>query len=165
MQFKGRAHCFGDNINTDYIISSKRKRDTLDMKELVPYLLETVDPDFSKNITEGDFIVAGANFGCGSSREAAPLIIQASGISAVLAKSFARIFYRNALNCGLPVLELNTGLIKQGDIIEVTLREAEGWVKLCSKEEIIPFVTPGGFAIELIKAKGLLNYIKKNPDF
>ncbi|MGE5576129.1 MAG: 3-isopropylmalate dehydratase small subunit [Syntrophothermus sp.] len=116
MELRGRAHKFEmDNINTDYIIAGKRKFKTLDMKELARYLMEDLDPDFYSKIKPGDFIVGGRNFGCGSSREQAPLVILNAGISAVIAKSFARIFYRNAINTGLPVLECDTDLIGAGD--------------------------------------------------
>lgn len=121
MHFQGKAHKFGSDINTDYIISGKYKFKTLNMTELASHILEDLDQDFSKKITPGDFIVAGSNFGCGSSREQAPLVVKYAGISAVLASSFARIFYRNAINTGLPVIECDTGKIDAGDVLEVDL--------------------------------------------
>ncbi|HZK18826.1 MAG TPA: 3-isopropylmalate dehydratase small subunit [Clostridia bacterium] len=121
MQFKGKAHNFGDDVNTDYIISGKYKFKTLDMKKLAKHVMEDLDPDFYSKVTEGDFIVAGSNFGCGSSREQAPLAIRYAGISAVLASSFARIFYRNAINTGLPVIECDTSQISDGDNLRVDL--------------------------------------------
>ncbi|MCL5780166.1 3-isopropylmalate dehydratase small subunit [Desulforamulus profundi] len=121
MKFQGKSHKFGNDVNTDYIISGKYKFKTLDMNELAKHVMEDLDPDFYSKVTPGDFIVAGSNFGCGSSREQAPLAIKYANISAVLAKSFARIFYRNAINTGLPVLECDTDLIDAGDVLDVDL--------------------------------------------
>lgn len=111
-----------DNVNTDYVISGRYKFRIQDPKELAKHIFEDIDPDFSGKVKKGDFVVAGDNFGCGSSREQAPQALEASGISAVLAKSFARIFYRNAFNIGLLLLECNTGRIKDGDKITLDLR-------------------------------------------
>ena len=108
LSLRGICHKFGDDVNTDYIISGRYKFKTLDMKELARHVMEDLDPDFYSKVSKGDFIVAGRNFGCGSSREQAPLAIINADISAVLAKSFARIFYRNCINTGLPLVECNT---------------------------------------------------------
>jgi len=105
MKLSGKAHRFGDDINTDLIISGKYKFKSLDINDMSTHLMEDIDPAFHSKITKGDYIVAGRNFGCGSSREQAPLVIKAAGISAVVAKSFARIFFRNAINVGLPLIE------------------------------------------------------------
>jgi 3-isopropylmalate/(R)-2-methylmalate dehydratase small subunit len=121
MILKGRAHVYGDHVNTDYIISGKYKFKTLDMKELACHVLEDLDPEFCRRVQDGDFIVAGINFGCGSSREQAPLAVKHAGVAAVLAKSFARIFYRNAVNKGLPLVECDTSSISTGDELEVDL--------------------------------------------
>ncbi|MBN2013644.1 MAG: 3-isopropylmalate dehydratase small subunit [Candidatus Altiarchaeota archaeon] len=122
MRFKGRAHKVGDDVNTDLIISGRYKFKTLDDKELAKHVLEDLDPEFYKKIGGGDFIVAGRNFGCGSSREQAPLAIKYAGISAVIAESFARIFYRNSINIGLPAIECNgADEIGGGDLLEVDL--------------------------------------------
>ncbi|MFN3699150.1 MAG: 3-isopropylmalate dehydratase, partial [Dictyoglomus sp.] len=121
MIIKGKAHKFGDDINTDYIISGKYKFKSLDFNEMSKHLFEDLDPEFYKKITPGDIIVAGKNFGCGSSREQAPLVIKHAGISLVIAKSFARIFYRNSINVGLPLLEADTDQIEQNDELEVDL--------------------------------------------
>jgi 3-isopropylmalate/(R)-2-methylmalate dehydratase small subunit len=125
MILKGTAHVYGDHINTDYIISGKYKFKTLDMKELSCHVLEDLDPEFCKRVREGDFIVAGINFGCGSSREQAPLVIKHAGVSAVIASSFARIFYRNAINKGLPLVECDTSEICSGDELEIDLETGE----------------------------------------
>lgn len=122
MELTGRAHKFGDDVNTDYIISGKYKFSTLDEGELARHVMEDLDPQFHEKVNEGDFIVAGRNFGCGSSREQAPLAIKAAGISAVVAGSFARIFYRNAINIGLPVFECaGAGEIDSGDELMIDL--------------------------------------------
>jgi 3-isopropylmalate/(R)-2-methylmalate dehydratase small subunit len=125
MKLNGRAHCFGNDVNTDYIISGKYKFKTLDMKELASHVMEDLDPDFARKVQPGDFVVAGRNFGCGSSREQAPLALLNAGVGAVLAASFARIFYRNAINTGLPVVECDTAGISDGDEL---LADMEGGV-------------------------------------
>lgn len=121
MILRGRAHVFGDDINTDYIISSKQKAKTLDIQHMAAHIMEDVDPEFAKRLQPGDFIVAGRNFGCGSSRETAPRVIQAAGLAAVLAVSYSRIFFRNSINVGLPVFRCDTSAIETGDEIEINL--------------------------------------------
>jgi 3-isopropylmalate/(R)-2-methylmalate dehydratase small subunit len=117
---KGRAFKFGDDINTDEIIPA-RYLNTSDPKELAKHVMEDADPEFPKKVQKGDIIVAGKNFGCGSSREHAPIAIKAAGVSAVIAKSFARIFYRNAINIGLPIFESPEAVegIEEGDVVEI----------------------------------------------
>jgi 3-isopropylmalate/(R)-2-methylmalate dehydratase small subunit len=110
-----------DDINTDYVISGRYKFKIQDPVELAKHLMEDLDPNFYSKIKKGDFIVAGSNFGCGSSREQAPMAIKSSGISAVIAKSFARIFYRNCFNLGLPAIECDTDGIAEGDELEIDL--------------------------------------------
>ncbi len=156
---RGRAHKFGDNINTDYIISGRYKFKALNSRELARHLLEDIDSDFNKKTTPGDFIVAGENFGCGSSREQAPLAIKYAGIGAVLAKSFARIFYRNAINIGLPIVQTNTEKIESGDELEIDLALGEVHViedNVCLKTQ--PFQP---FILDIIEAGGLIEYFKK----
>lgn len=151
-----------DDINTDYIISGKYKFKTLDMKELARHLMEDLDPHFIQRIGSGDFLVAGQNFGCGSSREQAPLVIREAGIGAVIAKSFARIFFRNSINTGLPVIEGDTSLIDEGDKLVVDLKAGiiqnidKGLdIKVRSLPEVmLRILTDGGLAEHLIKHKG-----------
>lgn len=121
VMLRGTAHRFGDDINTDYIISGKYKFKTLDMDELARHVMEDLDPRFYERLQPGDFVVAGRNFGCGSSREQAPLALIHAKVGGVIAASFARIFYRNAVNTGLPVIECDTSGICQGDVLEVDL--------------------------------------------
>ena len=120
MEFKGAAHCYGRDVDTDVIIPA-RYLTTSDADELAKHCLEDLDSDFVNKVAAGDILVAGENFGCGSSREHAPICIKAAGISCVVAKSFARIFYRNAINIGLPIMECPEAVdaIRQGDVISI----------------------------------------------
>lgn len=163
MILRGRAHRFGDDVNTDYIISGKYKFKTLDMKELAMHVMEDLDPDFYNKVRPGDFIVAGRNFGCGSSREQAPLAIKHADIAAVLASSFARIFYRNAINTGLPVVEVDTSRIEDGDELEVDLSKGKV-VNITRNEEITAKPLPS-VMIKILNDGGLANHIKMNKGF
>lgn len=163
MILRGRAHVFGDDVNTDYIISGKYKFKTLDMKELATHLMEDIDPEFHSKVRPGDFIVAGRNFGCGSSREQAPLVIKAAGISAVLATSFARIFFRNAINKGLPVVECDTSGISPGDELEVDLEK--GLVRNLSTGKEIGIKPLPGVMMDILKEGGLTEYLKRHGEF
>jgi 3-isopropylmalate/(R)-2-methylmalate dehydratase small subunit len=127
VKLKGVAHRFSpnDDINTDYIISGRYKFKIDDMDELAKHIMEDIDPEFASRIRSGDMIVAGRNFGCGSSREQAPRALKAAGVSAVVAKSYARIFYRNAFNVGLPLIECDTDWIIAGDEITIDLEKGE----------------------------------------
>ena len=124
----GNAHVYGDHIDTDRIIPGKYTK-TLDLSQLSAHVLEDLDPEFRSRMQVGDFVVGGDNFGCGSSREQAPLALKHSGVGAVLARSFARIFYRNAINIGLPVIEIprlnHDFLVSSGDRIQVNLAAGE----------------------------------------
>ena len=158
MIIKGTVHKFGDDVNTDDIIAAKYLVST-DLKELGIHCMESIRPDFAKGVQQGDIIVGGKNFGCGSSREHAPLAIKGCGVAAVIAKSFAGIFFRNAINIGLPFLELqNTRGISEGDTLEIDL--ATGAIKNLSKGKI--FKTEGfpSFLQDIIRRGGLMRYIQ-----
>jgi 3-isopropylmalate/(R)-2-methylmalate dehydratase small subunit len=160
---KGKAHVFGDDINTDYIISGRYKFKTLNMSELACHCMEDVDPDFASKVAPGDFIVAGTNFGCGSSREQAPLVIKHVGLSAVLAKSFARIFFRNAINKGLPVIECDTSQIGAGDELEIDL--AGGKVKNLTRGIELEIMPLPSVMMDILFEGGLTDYLKKHGGF
>ena len=157
---KGRAFKFGDDIDTDQIIPA-RYLNTSDPKELARHCMEDADPTFASKVQKGDFIVAGKNFGCGSSREHAPLSIKAAGVSAVIAKSFARIFFRNAINIGLPILECPEAVddIEEGDILEVDLEK--GIIKNVTKNKEYKAKPYPKDILEIINSGGLMNYAKK----
>lgn len=151
---------FGDNIDTDVIIAA-RYLNTSEPALLAKHVMEDADPSFSSKVGKGDIIVAGENFGCGSSREHAPIAIKAAGVDIVIAKSFARIFYRNAFNTGLLILECkDTDKIAEGDKLEVSLDN--GSIKNLSKNEEYKFEAMPEFMQELVKAGGLINYAKKS---
>ena len=160
MTFKGNAWKFGSDIDTDAIIPA-RYLNTSDPAELAKHCMEDADKDFAKKIKKGDVIVADKNFGCGSSREHAPISIKACGISSVIAKSFARIFYRNAFNIGLPMLESPEASenIKQGDEIEVDIEK--GIIRNLTKKEEYKVNPIPAFMQELINAGGLMEWVKK----
>jgi len=156
---KGKAHKYGSNINTDEIIPA-RYLNTSDAKELAKHCMEDLDTEFMKKITKGDFIVAENNFGCGSSREHAPIAIKTAGLSGVIAKSYARIFFRNAINIGLPILESDEAVdkIRAGDKLEVNL--AAGEIKNVTRGETYKAQAFPEFMQEIIRKGGLLEYIK-----
>ncbi|MCK5288791.1 MAG: 3-isopropylmalate dehydratase small subunit [Candidatus Omnitrophica bacterium] len=158
MVIKGRVHKFGININTDDIIAAKYL-DSQDAKFLGSKCMENIDQDFYKRVKQGDIIVAGKNFGCGSSREHAPWAIKGCGVSLVIAESFARIFFRNAINIGLPIIELNdvSGLVDK-DLLEVDL--SEGTVKNLTKKNTYNTQSFPVFLQEFISQGGLINWIK-----
>ncbi|MBC7229404.1 MAG: 3-isopropylmalate dehydratase small subunit [Actinobacteria bacterium] len=163
MVLRGRAHVFGDDVNTDYIISGKYKFKTLDMDELACHCMEDLDPGFASRVEPGDFIVAGANFGCGSSREQAPLVIKHAGVGAVLARSFARIFFRNAVNKGLPVVECDTAGIRDGDELEVDL--AAGRVVNITRGTETEMVPLPPVMMDILSEGGLTEYLKNHGGF
>ncbi|MFC1658737.1 3-isopropylmalate dehydratase small subunit [Candidatus Omnitrophota bacterium] len=161
MKLKGKAIKLGDDINTDFIISGRYKFAITDIKELAKHIMEDIDPGFSKKIKPGKTIlVCGRNFGMGSSREQAPLVIKESGIIAVVAESFARIFYRNSFNIGLALIEANTAKIKEGDSLEIDLKK--GLLKDLSRNLQLQAEPLGRIMQELLKAGGLINYYKKH---
>lgn len=162
MRLSGRAQCFGDDINTDYIIAAQYKAVSLDMREMARHTFEDIDPDFVTRIRAGDIVVAGKNFGCGSSRETAVHVLTECGVAAVIAPSFARIFFRNAINNGLPVLECDVDGIKQADPIEVDL---EAGIVAVPVRQITRRVTPLPPVMrELLRAGGIGAYLKLHGD-
>lgn len=159
MDAKGRVYKFGDNIDTDVIIPA-RYLNTQDMKELAAHCMEYADPDFPNKVNAGDIMVAGENFGCGSSREHAPACIKELGISCIIASSFARIFYRNSINIGLPILECPEAskAIEDGDDVSVDF--GTGVITNNTKGETYQAVPFPDFIKEIIASGGLLNSIK-----
>ena len=160
MKASGTVHKYGVNVDTDVIIPA-RYLNTADHKELAAHCMEDIDPDFVKNVKEGDIIVANMNFGCGSSREHAPIAIKASGVSCVIASTFARIFYRNAINIGLPILECDEAAkdIENGDEVEVDFDTGVITDKTNGKTyKAEPFPD---FIKDIINAGGLLKSLKK----
>jgi 3-isopropylmalate/(R)-2-methylmalate dehydratase small subunit len=152
----GKAFVFGDNIDTDLIIAA-RYLNTSNPIELAKHAMEDADPEFVNKISRGDIIVAGENFGCGSSREHAPVAIKYAGISAVIAKSFARIFYRNAFNTGLIILEVaEVDKIAEGDTLKIDI--LSGTVQNITKNETYKFTPIPPFMTELLNAGGLMEY-------
>jgi 3-isopropylmalate/(R)-2-methylmalate dehydratase small subunit len=160
MIFRGSAWVFGDDIDTDVIIPV-RFCNTTDPSEFGHHCMAGIDPDFPNKIAQGDIIVAKKNFGCGSSREPAPISIKAAGITCVIAKTFARIFYRNAFNIGLPVLECADASdeIKEGDEIEVNIDTGEIQDITMNKKYNAKPIPP--FMQELIRDNGLMNHLAK----
>ncbi len=157
MTLKGNIWKFSDNIDTDIIIPARYLAHT-DPKVLGQHCMEPLSPDFSKKVKPGDIIVAGFNFGCGSSREHAPIAISALGIPVVIARSFARIFYRNAFNKGLALIEADIyDLAQEGDLVEVDI--FSGTIKINDKLVKAKPIPP--FMVELINSGGLMNYLKK----
>lgn len=158
MILKGKAHKFGDDINTDDIIAAKYLV-TIDPVELGKKCMETIAPDFVKQAAQGDIIVAGKNFGCGSSREHAPIAIKGVGISCVIAQSFARIFYRNAINIGLPILEIPQAQeIKAADELEIDLLKGE--IRNLTQGKTYQSEAFPEFMQKIVEAGGLMQWIK-----
>ena len=160
MQIKGKVWKFGDHIDTDVIIPA-RYLNTSDPYELAQHCMEDADPEFAKKVNEGDIIVAGENFGCGSSREHAPIAIKYAGVSCVVAKSFARIFYRNAINTGLPIIEAPDAVdrIDEGDELEIFLEK--GIIRNLTKSEEYSFEPLPEFMMSLLTSGGLIPFVKK----
>ena len=155
---KGKAWKFGDNINTDDIIAA-RYLNTIDEKQLAAHCMETIMPDFPMKVSKGDIIVAETNFGCGSSREHAPVAIKGCGVAAVIAKGFARIFLRNSINIGLPVIELpQASEINEEDELEVDLEN--GVIKNITKQKSYTFTKYPEFLQDIIKNGGLIEWVK-----
>lgn len=160
MKLEGKSIKLGDSINTDFIISGRYKFSITDIKELAKHIMEDIDPNFPSKIVPGkSVIVAGRNFGMGSSREQAPLVIKEAGVVGVLAKSFARIFYRNAFNIGLALIETDTDKIDENDNLGIDLDK--GIVKNLTKNITLQIKPFPKFMQELLKEGGIVNYYKK----
>ena len=160
---KGKAWKFGDGISTDHIAPGRYFHLRSNMPELAKHVLEDADPEFASKMSPGDFVVGGKNFGLGSSREHAPTIIKMSGVSAVLAKSFARIFFRNAVNVGLPVLICDTDKISAGDQLEVDLES--GVIKDITNGQKLDFKPLPKSMIRILNDGGLIAHLKLHGDF
>ncbi len=161
MKTKGTAYKYGDNVDTDVIIPA-RYLAIQDREELASHCMEDIDKDFVKKIKKGDIVVAGKNFGCGSSREHAPLVIKVSGVSCVIAETFARIFYRNAINIGLPIIECKEASERIDDTDEVEIDFDTGIIVNKTKNEEYKGQPFPEFMQKIIKAEGLVNYINEN---
>ena len=157
---KGGVFKFGDDISTDHIAPGRLIYLRSNLPELAKHVFEDADPTFAKRVKSGDFVVGGKNFGLGSSREHAPIIIKMSGVSAVLAKSFARIFFRNAINIGLPALICDTDKINNGDRLEVDLEK--GIIKNLTNQAQLSFNRIPEVMLRILDEGGLIPYIKKH---
>jgi len=161
MRIEGKVFKYGDDVDTDQIIPA-RYLDTSDPEKLAQHCMEGVDENFSKRVENGDVIVAGKNFGCGSSREHAPLSIKSSGVGAVIARSFARIFYRNSINIGLPIIEIDDFDVKTGDRVVIDLKK--GRVENMTSGKKASFSGFPEFLTEIIEAGGLMEKIVERKD-
>ncbi len=159
MTIKGKCHLFGDDVNTDEIIPA-RYLNSSDPQELAKHVMEDADPDFPKKMQKGDIIIAQKNFGCGSSREHAPIALKAAGISCIIARSFARIFYRNCFNMGLPIFECESAAdkVSAGDALEVDM--STGVISNQTKNETYQATAIPEFMQNLIKAGGLMEAVR-----
>ena len=159
MKVKGIVHKYADNVDTDVIIPA-RYLNSADPEHLKQHCMEDIDAEFAGRVSEGDIMVAGKNFGCGSSREHAPVVIKVKGIKCIIADSFARIFYRNAINIGLPVLEIGAEVekIEKGDDVEVDLKTGE--IRIVNKNLVIKTKPLPDFCQKIADCGGLVNYAK-----
>jgi 3-isopropylmalate/(R)-2-methylmalate dehydratase small subunit len=159
---KGKAFKFGDNVSTDHITPGRLAHLRSNLPELAKHVLEDADPTFASRVSQGDFIVAGKNFGLGSSREHAPLVIKIAGVSAILAQSVARIFFRNAINQGLPVLICDTSQIDDGDELEIDLKRSR--IKDITNGQELTFGEIPEVMLKILDEGGLIPYIQKHGD-
>jgi 3-isopropylmalate/(R)-2-methylmalate dehydratase small subunit len=163
MKLKGRVWKFGDDVNTDLIIPGKYLELT-EPTEMARHAMEGIDPTFHERVGVGDIVVAGRNFGCGSSREHAPLALKYAGVGAVISESYARIFYRNAINIGLPALECPgvADAVDDGDVLEIDLNS--GIVEVIGKEVRLQFTPLPEFMVGVLNEGGLTAYLRKHMD-
>ncbi|MGD8361829.1 MAG: alpha-IPM isomerase [Gemmatimonadota bacterium] len=165
LELRGRARRLGDRVNTDYIISSSRKKETLDPHQLKRWLLEEVDPGFATSVREGDVVVADEAFGCGSAMEVAVTVVLAAGIKAVVARSFSRTYYRNAINNGLIPVECDTSGIQEGDRLVLRIADDRvGVVNETTGTEVQARTLPP-FVLEILEAGGLVPYLRTRGGF
>lgn len=162
MKYQGRALRFGNDINTDYIIADHYKSRSTDINEMARFAFADFAPDFVKQVRPGDILVAGRNFGCGSAREAAPHVLKAVGISCVVASSFARIFFRNAINIGLPIVECDSAAIEDGD--ELLVDVEHGVVHDLTRQLKISVDPLPVIMTEILQAGGIAGYLKLHGD-
>jgi 3-isopropylmalate/(R)-2-methylmalate dehydratase small subunit len=162
MPLQGKAHKFGDSISTDHIIPGRYAYLRSNLPELAKHVLEDADVNFAKKVKPGDFVVGGNNFGLGSSREHAPLVIKMASVKAILARSVARIFFRNAINLGLPVLICDTNKINDGDELEIDL--TAGTVKDKTNGAELTFGKIPDVMLKILDEGGLIPYIQKHGD-
>ena len=161
--FKGKAIKYGNNVDTDVIIPA-RYLNTSDAKELAAHCMEDIDKDFTSKVKTGDIMVAGKNFGCGSSREHAPLAIKTVGISCIIAETFARIFYRNSINIGLPILECSEAAKDIEDGNDISIDVISGVITNNTKGKTYQATPFPAFMQEIISAEGLINYLKERTE-
>jgi 3-isopropylmalate/(R)-2-methylmalate dehydratase small subunit len=161
VELEGRARVVGDNINADYIITSSRKRETIDASALRHYLLEVVDPAFAASVRDGDLLVAGRNFGCGSAMEVAATVILAAGIKAVLAQSFSRTFYRNAINNGLLPVECDTSRIMEGDHLAIRMADGRLEVRNLARSLNLAGVALPPIMLAILECGGLVEAVRR----
>ncbi len=162
MKIRGRAWKFGDNISTDHIIPGRYYHLRSNLEELAKHAMEDLDPEFLKKFRPGDILVAGDNFGMGSSREHAALVLKIAGVSAVVARSFARIFYRNSINVGLPVMMADTSKIKTGDELEIDFEG--GLIRNLTSGMELPSRPLPEIMLKILREGGLVEYVKKYGD-
>jgi len=165
LTLRGRARRLGDRVNTDYIIASTRKKESLDPHVLKRWLLEGVDPGFAASVQDGDILVAGDAFGCGSAMEVAVTVVQAAGIRAVVARSFSRTYYRNAINNGLVPVVCDTGGIAEGDVL--TLRAGADGVTVVDETRGVAHAAEPlpGFVLGILRSGGLVPYLREHGGF
>jgi 3-isopropylmalate/(R)-2-methylmalate dehydratase small subunit len=163
---EGRARVFGDDINTDYIITSRRKRESLDPQVLRQYLFEELDPRFAESLQAGDLIVAGKNFGCGSAMEVAVTALVGAGVRAVLARSFSRTYYRNAINNGLLPVICDTSGISEGDRLVLGINSPEPWTVFDTRTgKTVEAGALPRIMLDILQAGGLVPYFREHHDF